>query len=402
MARKSNTRAASGAGSIRQRPDGRWEARYTYEDDLGVKKRSSVYADTEKECRRKLTAILKAVDDGTYRKAKRYTVSQWLDEWLDTYCKDLKPMTLEGYRSKVNTNIKPYLGAATLSSLTNLKLQKFYNQLEAGDKDHKPLSPKSIQNIHGIFHRALKQAVIVGLIPANPADNVKLPKVKKPDLKPLMDDDIKQFLSAIKGHRYERLFLLALFSGMRQSEIMGLQWDDIDLETGTITVCRQLQKLRSANEYVFIDETKNGKKRTASIAPSVVAILKAQRAQQAEWKLAAGTAWNNDHNLVFTDELGGHLKHNTVLYDFKEVVKSIGRPSTRFHDLRHSYAVNALQAGDSIKAVQEQLGHYSTAFTMDVYAAVSDTMRKDSQAKMEAFIKSVSGAKNGVKESCLG
>lgn len=390
MARK-NTRNASGSGSIRQRPDGRWEARYTYEDELGIKKRASVYADTEKECRRKLTAILKGIDDGTYRKAQRYTVSQWLDEWINTYCKDLKPMTLEGYRSKIKTNIKPYLGTALLSSLTNLKLQKYYNQLEAGDKDHKPLSPKSIQNIHGIFHRALKQAVIAGLIPANPADNVKLPKVKKADLKPLMDDDVKRFLAAIKGNRFERLYLLALFSGMRQSEIMGLQWDDVDLDAGTITVCRQLQKLRGTGEYIFLDETKNGKRRTASIAPSIVAVLKSQRAQQAEWKLAAGSAWNNEHNLVFTDELGGHLKHNTVFYDFKAVMESLGMKSTRFHDLRHSYAVNALQAGDSIKAVQEQLGHYSTAFTMDVYAAVSDTMRKQSQDRMEAFFKSVSG-----------
>ena len=390
MARK-NTRNASGSGTIRQRSDGRWEARYSYEDELGIKKRASIYAGTEKECRKKLTAILKTVDDGSYRKAQRYTVAQWLDEWVNTYCKDLKPMTLEGYRSKIKTNIKPYLGTALLSSLTNLKLQKYYNQLEAGDKDHKPLSPKSIQNIHGIFHRALKQAVIAGLIPSNPADNVKLPKVKKPDLKPLMDDDVKCFLAAIKGNRFERLYLLALFSGMRQSEIMGLQWDDIDLEAGNITVCRQLQKLRGTGEYIFLDETKNGKKRTASIAPSIVAILKAQRAQQAEWKLAAGSAWNNEHNLVFTDELGGHLKHNTVFYDFKTIMESIGKPSTRFHDLRHSYAVNALQAGDSIKAVQEQLGHYSTAFTMDVYAAVSDTMRKQSQERMEAFFQSVSG-----------
>lgn len=389
MARK-NTRTAAGSGSIRQRPNGLWEGRYTYTDDLGATKRASVYADTEKECRRKLTAITKAVDDGTYRKTSRVTVSQWLDEWVETYCKSLRPMTVEGYKQKIKTNIKPYFGAAPLSSLDNLKIQKYYNLLEAGDKDRKPLSPKSIQNVHGIFHRALKQAVIVGLIPSNPADNVKLPKVKKPDLAPLMDDDITRFLQAIKGHRFERLYLLALFSGMRESEIMGLQWDDVDLDAGTITVCRQLQKLRSSNEYLFLDETKNGKKRIASIAPSVVRVLKAQRAQQAEWKLAAGPAWNNEHNLVFTDQLGGHLKHNTVFYDFKDVMASIGKPSTRFHDLRHSYAVNALQAGDSIKAVQEQLGHYSTAFTMDVYAAVSDTMRKESQDRMEAFIKSVS------------
>lgn len=141
---------------------------------------------------------------------------------------------------------------------------------------------------------------------------------------------------------------------------------------------------------MFLDETKNGKERIVAIAPSIVRVLKSQQAQQAEWRLAAGAAWNNPHNLVFTDELGGHLKHKTIHNHFKKIVASIGLESTRFHDLRHSYAVNALQAGDSIKAVQEQLGHYSSAFTMDVYAAVSDTMRRDSQERMETLFKAAS------------
>ena len=109
-----------------------------------------------------------------------------------------------------------------------------------------------------------------------------------------------------------------------------------------------------------------------------------------EWRLAAGPAWNNPLDLVFTDERGEHLKHRTIINHFKKIVASIGMENTRFHDLRHSYAVNALQAGDSVKAVQEQLGHYSSAFTMDVYAAVSDTMRKDSQERMEGLFKAVS------------
>ena len=183
MARKSN-RAAQGSGSIRQRPDGRWEGRFTYTDDLGQKKRASVYANTQKECRQKLTAALKAVDEGSYIKAQRYTVSQWLDEWLSTYCGDLKPATFSGYRSKIETRIKPYIGNSTLTALTNVQIQKFYNKLQAGDKEHNPLSPKSIQSIHGILHKALDQAVAAKLIHSNPADHIKLPKIKRPDLAP--------------------------------------------------------------------------------------------------------------------------------------------------------------------------------------------------------------------------
>ncbi len=392
MPRKS-TRNAQGTGSIRQRSDGRWEARFTYTDELGQKKRGSVYSDNQKECRKKLIAALKAVDDGSYVKAQRYTVSQWLDEWLSTYCKDLKPATVSGYRSKIDTRIKPYIGNSALTALTNVQIQKFYNKLQDGDKEYKPLSPKSIQSIHGILHKSLDQAVSARIIGSNPADHIKLPKIKRPELTPIMDDDVSRFLEAIKGDRFERLYILDLFSGLRQSEIVGLQWDDVDLEAGLLTVRRQIQKSYSGDGYVFLDETKNGKQRIVAIAPSIVQVLKAQKIQQAKWQLAAGPLWNNSRNLVFTDELGGHLKHRTIYNHFKKIVTSIGLESTRFHDLRHSFAINALQAGDSYKVVQEQMGHYSSAFTMDVYAAVSDTMRKDSQERMEGLFKAVSGCK---------
>ena len=390
MARKSNTRAAQGAGSIRKRPDGRWEGRFTYTDEFGHKQRSSVYASTQSECRNLMTDALKAVKDGTFVKNRHYSVAEWLEEWVSTYCTDLKPSTISGYKSKIKTRINPYIGDLQLTSLSNVQIQKYCNALQNGDKLHKPLSSKSIQNIHGILHMALEQAVAAHVLPYNPSDHVKLPKVKKPDLKPLMDDDVRRFLDAIKGDPFERLFIVDLFSGLRQSEILGLQWNDVDLKNGTLTVRRQLQKAHDTSGYIFLDETKNGKERIAAIAPSIVKVLRQQRAYQTECQLASGGLWSNRHNLVFTDELGNPLKHRTVYNHFKKAVASIGLPDTRFHDLRHSYAINALQSGDSPKSVQEQLGHYSSAFTMDTYAAVSNTMRKDTQDRMEQLIKQVS------------
>lgn len=390
MARKSNTRSAAGQGSIRQRPDGRWEGRFVYIDELGQKKRGSVYADTQKECRQKITAAAAAADIGDYRQPKKYTLEQWLEEWLCVYCTDLKPLTVAGYKSKIHSRIIPNIGKVPLTALNNVQIQRFYNALYNGTKTATPLSAKSIQNIHGILHKALKQAVIAGIIRVNPADGVKLPQVKKPDLKPLMDEDITKFLNAIKGDFYESLYFVALFSGMRESELIGLRWSDIDLENGTITVQRQIQKDYNGTGYITIDETKNGKQRTIVVAPSVVKVLKAQKIKQLEWHLQAGQLWNNEYDNVFTDTFGGHLKHKTIYDRFKKIVKSIGMKETRFHDLRHSYAVNALQAGDNIKSIQEQLGHYSSAFTMDTYAAVSNTMRKETQDKMELLIKSVS------------
>lgn len=378
-------RSAHGAGSLRQRADGRWEARYTYQDELGVTRRGSVYGDTQRECRKKLTAVLKAVDDGTYRKAKRVTIEQWLREWMDTYGANWKPRTREDYQRKAERYIMPVIGSVYLNALTPMQVQRFVNQLSAGKGKQKALSAKSVKNIHGLLHSALRRAVMSGIIPSNPADSTQLPQVKKPDLKPLMDDDIARFLAAIQGDRFERLYLLDLFTGLRQSEILGLQWEDVDLDAGLLHICRQLQRQLSG-EYIFLDETKNGKARLVPISSGLVSVLRAQRRQQAMWKIAAGEAWDNPHNLVFTNELGHYIPHPTVYKHFKSIVAKMGRPEVRFHDLRHSCAIMALQAGCSVKAVQDQLGHYSSAFTMDVYAAVSNTMLEDSRQRMEGLL----------------
>ena len=390
MGRKSTTRAAAGSGSMRQRPDGRWEARYTYKDELGQTKRSSVYALTQKECRQKLTAILTDIDRNAYVKPQRYTFAQWLDTWLDTYCRGLKPMTLASYKSKIECRIKPAIGGSYLSALSNVQLQKFYNSLSEGDA---PLSAKTIQCYHGIIHKALEQAVAAHVIPANPSEHIKLPKIHKPDLQPLMDEDVRRFMEAIRGDRFERLFILALFSGLRQSELIGLRWEDVDLENGVLTVRRQIQKAHDRAGYISLDETKSGKTRQAAVAPSITQVLAEQQAQQNEWRAAAGLLWNNESNLVFTDELGEHLKHRTIQNHFKAIVAGMGCPNVRFHDLRHSYAVIALQSGDSVKSVQEQLGHYSAAFTLTTYAAVSDTMRRETQNIMEAAFKEATSCK---------
>lgn len=378
-------------GSLRHRQDGTWEARYSYTDELGQPQWGSVYGKTQKECRQKLTAVLKKVDEGSFhhQDTKHYTVKEWIEEWLDTYCTTLKPRTIDDYRGRMARYVIPYIGKVQLAALTPMQVQKLCNKLYQGYKNQDPLSPKTIQNIHGILHTALKQAVLCGIISRNPADHSKLPKQKKPAIKPLMDESITRFLEQIKGDVYENLFIVDMFSGLRQSELLGLQWQDVNWEKGTLTVCRQLQKVPHSKEYIFLDETKNGKDRTIPVPETVLKVLKRQQAQQAEWKLAAGPAWNNEHNLIFTDEQGGHLKHHTVYNHFKKAVRAIGMDDCRFHDLRHSCAILQLEAGCSPKVIQAQLGHYSSAFTMDTYVSVSDKLQRDTQQRMENMIQQV-------------
>ena len=208
---------------------------------------------------------------------------------------------------------------------------------------------------------------------------------------PFDDLQISAFLKAIQGSRYETLFTVTLFTGMREGKVLGLMWDCVNFEAGTITVNKQLQLHEAVGGGAYqLGSTKNGKGRSITPAASVMALLKRHRAAQAAQRLRAGKLWQ-DTGFVFTDELGQPFAKATVYRAFKRAAAAIGRPDARFHDLRHSYAVAAIRAGDDIKTVQETLGHATASFTLDVYGHVTKQMKEASAARMDAFIKTVTG-----------
>ena len=389
---RKSTRNAQGGGTIRQRSDGRWEARFTVGRDPGTGKQiqRSVYGSTQKEVRQKLSQAIAAVDEGTYQAPSKMTVGQWLDIWAAEYLGGVKPKTVESYNCQIKNHIKPAMAAIKLDTLDAHTVQKFYNRLSA-EKDGKPgLSPKSVQIVHGVLHKALQQAVEIGYIRFNPADACKLPRAEKPEIKPLDNDAMASFIKAIQGHRFETIYLTMLFTGMRRGEVCGLTWDCVDLERGTILINKQLQNVPGQpGEYRLIS-TKNSKGRTITTAASVAQLLRKHRAQQLRDRLKAGPVWE-DSGLVFCNEAGGHLSPSTVYHSYKRIMASIGLPDARLHDLRHSYAVAALRAGDDIKTVQGNLGHHAASFTLDVYGHVTEEMKQASADRMEQYIKNVVG-----------
>lgn len=387
MARKS-TRSAQGSGTIRQRKDGRWEARVTIGRDPGTGKQMqrSVYGSTQQEVRKKLSQLTAAIDNGTYKEPCRMSVGEWLDIWVREYLGNIKPSTTTLYENQIRLYIKPALGSVKLEALNTHTIQSFYNGLSRGSH---PLSPKSVKNVHGILHKALQKAVEIGYIRFNPSGACTLPRITKAEIHPLDEAQIGAFLKAIAGHPFEFLFKVTLFTGMREGEVIGLIWDCVDFERGTITVDKQLQKDRGAGNTYRIVPTKNSKGRIITPAHYIMDILKAQRLKQMEWRLAAGSEWE-DTGLVFTNERGGHLMPHTVYHSFKRIVTQMGLPTVRFHDLRHSYAVAAIRSGDDIKTVQDNLGHATASFTLDVYGHVTNQMKQASAERMERFIQGVS------------
>ena len=388
MAKKS----ASGSGTIRKKTvtkNGKqytyWEARYSAGRDPGTGKQiqRSISGKTQKEVSQKLKSITSSLDDGTYVAPCKLTVGQWLDIWTSEYLSSVKPRTADLYKGVVNARIKPGIGALKLDALTPHVIQTYCNDLS-----REGLAPKTVKNIHGILHKTLQQAVINGYIKNNPADSTVLPRVNRRDIKPLDEEQISVFLKTIQGHEYCDLFTVTLFTGMREGEALGLLWDCVDLENGTLKVDKQLQLIRGTKGQYQMVPTKNSKSRTITLAPSVVKILRNVRHKQLENKMLYGTAWENS-GFVFTNELGHHLFASTVYKSFKRVMEEIGSPETRFHDLRHSYAVASIRSGDDIKTVQDNLGHATAAFTLDVYGHVTQKMKQESANRMEQFFKAV-------------
>jgi len=390
-------KAANGQGTIQQRADGMWMGRLSIGRDPGTGKYKYkyLYGKTQAEVRKKMTAFSAELDQGIYTEPSKLTLGQWLDIWQTEYMGSVKNRTAERYESAIRVHLKPALGATKLDKLTAPMIQRMYNQKHrermADPKGKKGLSPKSIKNVHGVLHEALQRAVRLGYIRLNPCDGCELPRIEKHEIKPLTDAEAGAFLKAIHGHKYERLFTVMIFSGMRQGEALGLRWSRVDLKAGTIRIDCQLQKERikgGGGKYRIV-ETKTSNIRSVTLAPFVVSVLKEQKKAQAQQRLFFGAEWKNDMDLVFTHEDGSHLTSDTTYGCFKVIAKKIGVEAARLHDLRHTFATLSLQNGDDLKTVSEALGHTNIGTTANIYAHVTEKMRRDSADRMENLIQSI-------------
>lgn len=398
MAHKGSGRNADGMGTIRKKTvirNGReytyWEGRCTvgYDPGTGKQIQKSFTAKTQKEVTQKIKELTREIDSGSYVEPCKLTVAEFLEIWQKEYLNSVKPNTAHGYRTHCRVHIIPGIGAVKLCKLTPLIIQRFYNSLENATTS-KPLSPKSVRNIHGVLHKALECAVNLKYIASNPAEatGIDLPREDPHEILPMEDEEVKRFIEVVQNHRYRILYLITLFTGLREGEILGLSWDCIDWDNHILTIRQQLQKNREKKAYC-IETPKNSKSRRIVVADAVIGLLQEQLELQSQLKSNAGRSWRNKWNLVFTKEDGSNLAINTVYHNYKRLVKEIDCESRRFHDLRHCFASTSLENGDDAKTVQENLGHHSAAFTLKQYGHVKKTMAIASAQRMEAYIQNV-------------
>ena len=372
-------RRANGGGSIRKRSDGRWEGRYTagHDPETGKAIIKNVLGKTQAEVKEKLKRAIEETAEIDYGRAKDYTVGGWLEVWYENYAKiKMRPSSYLTYRGYIDNHIKPNIGNIPLGGLTTLDLQGLYRKLLEGgrvdrlesQKQPKGLSAKTVRNIHQIISSALKLAVDQRLLARNPADGCALPKVERKEMQTLPAAQLTSFLREAKESGVFALYYIDLTTGLRRGKLLGLKWEDVDLEKGELRVRRQIGRI--GGEVIEMPlKTKNAY-RTLPLSADAIGVLKEQK-----WK-AGGSPW------VFPSPTGGPMSPDSVLHMLHRVLKRAGLPEVRFHDLRHTFATLALQNGVDIKTVSGMLGHFSAGFTLDTYAHVTTSAKREAANTM--------------------
>jgi integrase len=371
-------RRGNNEGSIYRRKDGYWVGQYGVETAEGTKTRY-IYGKTRAAVAEKLTRALADRNGGLTYDARKLTVGEYVERWIEDSVRDtVRQRTYERYEQIVRVHIKPVLGRVKLSALTPAHVRALYREkLDAG------LAPRTVRYIHVTLSKALKQAVADGLIPLNAASSVKSPKPKKNEIRPLDREQVRAFFETVSGERLEPLYVLAVTAGLRAGELLGLKWEDLDLEAGMLQVRRSLSEARSGRIF---EAPKSGKGRSIRLTRRAVNALRAHRKRQLEERMKLAGLWQ-DHGLVFPSQVGTPLSGRNLIRSFKRHLERGGLPqSFRFHDLRHTCATLLLRQGVNPKFVQELLGHSDVSLTLNVYSHVLPDMGDQAAIAMDAAL----------------
>ena len=370
---------ANGEGSIRKRKDGRWEGRYTagHDPETGKAIYKNVLGRSQAEVKEKLKQAIEETQALDVTKAGKYTVGEWMEVWFQDYAKiKVRPSSHQTYQGYIQNHIRPNIGDIPLEKLTSLDLQKFYKKLlTTGRVDRleakrqpKGLSAKTVRNIHQILSSGLKLAQEQRLILTNPAEGCALPRVEHQEMKTLTTVQLASFFREAREGGVFELYYLELATGLRRGELLGLKWEDIDLERGDLRVRRQVSRINGEVVEAPL-KTKNAY-RTLPLAEDTVSVLKEQR------KKVGNSPW------VFPSPNGGPISPDSVLHMLHRVLKRAGLPKVRFHDLRHTFATLVLQNGVDVKTVSGMLGHFSAGFTLDTYAHITSAAQRQAAQTM--------------------
>jgi integrase len=353
---------------------------------------------TRKDAEKELRRLLRTLDTGEHVDPSRMTVEQWLAKWLKAIADEVALRTHERYSEIVNNFLVPALGKLQLNKLTPTHIQSAYSEWAvSGRRDGKSggLSPRTRRHIHRILSSALARAVEQQVLVRNPCDAFKkrLPKVERREIAALTAHQSQELLATIQHTRVFWPVLIALATGMRRGEILGLRWRNVDLEGGVVRVVESLEQTKAG---LRVKAPKNEKPRAITLPGFAAEGLRRLRLQQAEELLLLGVRQNGD-TLVCSRADGLPLQPRSLTHEFTYLMNRIKNlPRVRFHDLRHSHATQLLLAGVHPKVAQERLGHSTISVTLDLYSHVTGTMQEDAASRIDAAYQ---GAKIALRDN---
>lgn len=386
MARRSN-----GEGSIYKRTDGRWCASRYVDCGNGKFKRKYVYGKTQKEVKEKL----KGLEDYKELKAQEITLLDWLFEWMEEYKKNmLKITTYENYMMYIQAYVQgSEIAHISLEKISTNDLQKFYNKKLKGTDEEKKLSGRSVEYLHTIIGSALQQAYKNELIKKNVNEFTVLPKKEQKEIEPLTVEEVEKVLEVAKETDLYCLILLEIFTGMRKGEILGLQWKNVDFERKVLWVRKNLCRVKNEDQddsrktKLILLEPKTKKSiREIPLSEEAIKVLRMHKKKQNEQKMLYRDIYK-DNDIVFAKADGSFEDPREVLRRFQKILERAGVRKCRFHDLRHTFASILLNEGESMKVIQELLGHSTITTTMDIYSHVAKETKERSIELLERVVK---------------
>jgi integrase len=361
-------------GSIYQRKDGSWVGAVSIQG-----RRLSHYAKTQKEARDWLKTTLAQVENGLTFAGAQAKVGEYMEYWLRIIETTVRPRTLEQYQQVARQYIIPVLGSIKLKDLRPDQIQAMYNAyLDRG------MSRRNVIMVHAVLHRAFVHALKQGLVSRNPVDAVTRPKLQHTEMHTLDDKQVRTLLLAVQGTIWDAFYYVEITTGLRQGEILGLKWNDLDWHTKQLHVQRQVQRIHGQGMVYSEPKTKAGRRVIVLGQTTIEKLRKHVELQQLEREVA-GLRWK-DNDLIFPTSIGTPVEPTNLLKRYKALLDQCGLPDIRFHDLRHTAATLMLQQGVHPKVVQERLGHSEIGMTLNTYSHVIPSMQEDAADKMDEII----------------
>jgi integrase len=370
-------------GSIAQRGKHSWEVRV----DLGAdpethkrRRRIETIKGPKREAQRRLAELLVDSNRGTLAvRPGRLTVRDLLAAWLDGYVTtNCSVRTQDSYRSIVDTHLNPGIGHILLKNLQPTDIQRYYSSV----LNEKGLSPRTVHHQHRVLSEALKYGVKQGWLVRNPCEMTDPPRPRKTPMKTLTPEEVGVLLEAAKTSPFYPAIVAAVNSGLRQGELLGLRWRDVNLDLAFFSVSQVLYKRRGVCE--FKEPKSDHSRRKVNLTPTLALFLRQHRNERGAEALKLGRLLTLD-DLVFSDAKGRPVEPGSLTHAFRKTADSVGL-KCRFHDLRHTFASLMLMAGANAKVVSEALGHSSVGFTLDTYSHLLPTMQKTAMSNLDKLL----------------